>query len=60
MLDVLDRVTGADKERKRKFYDLAAAGRNEIPADIAKLITGHPLELDKIRDTLTTLLTAQG
>ncbi|WP_077533472.1 hypothetical protein [Massiliimalia massiliensis] len=60
MLDVLDRVTGADKERKRKFYDLAAAGRNEIPADIAKLITGHPLELDKIRDTLTTLLAVQG
>lgn len=60
MLAVLDEMTGADKERKRKFYDLAAAGRSEIPADIAKLITDHPLELDKIRDTLTTLLAVQG
>lgn len=60
MLTVLDETTGADNERRNRLYDLAAAGRSEIPADIAKLISAHPLELDKIRETLTTLLTAQG
>lgn len=60
MLSVLDNKTGEDIERRRKLYDLAAAGRDEIPADIAKLIAEHPLELDKIRETLTTLLAAQG
>lgn len=60
MLAVLDKRTGEDVGRRYKFYDLAAAGRNEIPADIAKLISEHPRELNKIRTTLTTLLTTQG
>lgn len=60
MLDVLDEATGADDDRRSKFYDLAAAGRNEIPADIAKLILAHPGELDQIRNKLTELLVAQG
>jgi len=42
------------------FLYLAAEGRGEVPADIARMIAEHPLELDKIRSTLTTLLTAQG
>lgn len=60
MLAVLDNKTGEDVERRRKLYDLAAAGRDEIPADIAKLIAGHPAKLAIIRETLTTLLAAQG
>ncbi len=59
MLAVLDEKTGENTERRRKLYDLAAAGRDEIPADIAKLIADHPEKLAIIRETLTTLLAAQ-
>ena len=58
MLDVLDKKTGANNVRRNKFYDLAAAGRNEIPADIAKLIAEHPADIDKIRSALATMLAA--
>jgi len=60
MLKVLDDKTGANEERRVRFYDLAAAGRKEIPADIANLIAGHPDEIDKIRTTLRTLFATQG
>ena len=49
-----------DEQQRNKFLNLAAEGRSEIPADIAKLISEHPMELDTIRTTLTTLLAAQG
>lgn len=49
-----------DEQQRNEFLNLAAEGRGEIPADIAKLIADHPLELDKIRITLTTLLAVQG
>lgn len=49
-----------DEQQRNEFLNLAAEGRGEIPADIAKLIADHPLELDKIRETLTILLAAQG
>ena len=60
MLAVLDSATGTDIDRRRKFYDLAAQGRNEIPADIARLIADHPLKLDNIREILTKMLAVQG
>lgn len=60
MLSILDDKTGEDVERRRKLYDLAAAGRDEIPADIAKLIADHPTKLAIIRETLTTVLAAEG
>ena len=60
MLSVLDNETGEDIERRHRLYDLAAAGRDEIPADIAKLIADHPEKLALIREKLTTLLAAQG
>ena len=47
-------------QQRNEFLNLAAEGRGEVPADIARLIADHPLELDKIRSTLTTLLAAQG
>lgn len=56
MLDHLD----VDDQQRNEFLNLAAEGRSEIPADIAKLISEHPMEMDKIRVTLTTLLAAQG
>ena len=49
-----------DEQQRNEFLNLAAEGRGEVPADIARLIADHPLELDKIRSTLTTLLAAQG
>ena len=56
MLDHLN----VDEQQHNEFLNLAAEGRGEIPADIAKLISEHPAELDKIRLTLTTLLAVQG
>ena len=49
-----------DNQQRNEFLNLAAEGRGEIPADIARLIADHPQELDKIRTTLTTLFAAQG
>lgn len=48
---MLDNLFVSEKQRN-EFLNLAAEGRNEIPADIAKLIAGHPKELDKVRMTL--------
>ena len=44
-----------NEQEKREFYNLAAEGRGEIPADIATMILTHPKELDDIRTTLTEL-----
>lgn len=55
MLAVLDEKTGEDKARRSKLYDLAASGRNEIPADIFNIIAEHPKDLDKIRIALSSL-----
>lgn len=49
-----------DNQQRNEFLNLAAEGRGEILADIARLIADHPQELDKIRTTLTTLFAAQG
>ncbi len=48
-----------DEQQRNKLLNLAAEGRGEIPADIARMISEHPAELEKIRTTLTTLLAAQ-
>ena len=61
--DVQDRMIdklNLDNQQRNEFLNLAAEGRGEIPADIARLIADHPQELDKIRTTLTTLFAAQG
>ena len=49
-----------DEQQRNEFLNLAAEGRGEIPADIAKLITDNPKKLELIREKLTTLLAAQG
>lgn len=48
-----------NEKQRRDFLNLAAKGRHEIPADIAKLITDNPRQLEKIRTTLTALLLTQ-
>ena len=55
MLDNLE----LDDQQRNEFLNLAADGRGEIPAENTKMITDHPMELDKIRAALMTLLTAQ-
>ena len=55
MLDHLE----VNEQQRNEFLNLAAEGRGEVPADIARMIAEHPLDLDKIRSTLTTLLAAQ-
>ena len=59
MLAVLETATGSDADRRKQLYDLAAQARNEIPADIVKMIAANPGEIDNIRTTLTALLAAQ-
>ena len=49
-----------DEQQRNEFLNLAAEGRGEVPADIAKLIADHPAKLAIIREALTTLLAAQG
>lgn len=49
-----------DEQQRNEFLNLAAEGRGEVPADIAKLIADHPTKLAIIRETLTSLLAAQG
>lgn len=55
MLKCLD----LDEKQRNEFLNLAAKGRNEIPADIAKLITDNTEKLDEIRKTLKDLLVLQ-
>lgn len=42
-----------DEKEKREFFNLAAEGRGEIPADIVKLIKKHSRDMDTIREKLT-------
>lgn len=53
MLSVLDATTGMNAERRCTFYDLAAQGRGEIPADIASMIVDHPDDVETVRKLLT-------
>lgn len=46
--------------QRSEFLNLAAAGRSEVPADIAKMISEHPSELNKIRILLSSMLASQG
>lgn len=52
MLSVLEEKTGKDTVRRNKLLDLAAQGRNEIPADIDALIKTSADNWDYIRVVL--------
>lgn len=56
MLSVLDAKTGTNVERRCTFYNLAAQGRGEIPADIVSMITDYPDNVEEIRKLLTQYL----
>lgn len=57
---MLEILKGISNNQRNEFLNLAAKGRGEIPADIAKLITDHPQDLEQIRITLMQLLSIHG
>lgn len=59
MVDVLNNKTGIDLIRTRMLFDLAARGRNEIPADIRKNLLDNSAEWNKIRELLEAVLTVK-
>lgn len=56
MIQVLEDKTGIDLERRNRFFDLAAQGRGEIPADISTLLMTVPADWGKVRSALSELL----
>jgi len=56
MITQLETKTGVDENRRKKFYDLAARGRNEIPVDIAKMFFDNPDKWDLLRDNINQLI----
>lgn len=56
MISVFNQKLGIDAERNAEFFDLAAAGRKEIPADIAKLIADNPQKMKEVRSGLASIL----
>ena len=56
MIAVLDNQTGEDKHRREQLMNLAAQGRDEIPADISELLKANPDSWRAVRDTLNGLL----
>lgn len=45
-------ILKVDERTKKEFYDLAAKGRGDFPADIAKAVKGNPKALDQIRKVI--------
>ncbi len=52
MIDLLEEVLGPDEKRRRKLYDLAAASRGELPADIMDALLAAPETWDDLRKIL--------
>ena len=48
-------ILNADEQTKEKFFDMAAQGRQELPADIAKIVSDNPTVLVNIRRNLKKL-----
>lgn len=59
IITVIEKKLGPDVQRRRKFYDLAAKCRKEIPADINDMIKAHPENWGTIREVLSKLTVAQ-
>lgn len=45
-------ILKADEETREKFFDLAARGRGDMPADITQIITDDPAVIKSIREDL--------
>ena len=52
MLEILQ----ADEPTRREFLNLAAAARDEVPADIADMIKSQPQRMDEVRELLIATL----
>ena len=55
MLSVLEAKTGRDLERRNRFLNLAAMGRNEVPADINDILRANSDNWDVVRSALNEL-----
>jgi len=49
MINELEKHLGAEENRRNSFLNMAAKGRQEIPADISELIYSHPDKWDAVR-----------
>ena len=49
MIEELEKMLGAEESRRDTFFNVAARGRQEIPADITDLIYSHPDKWDIVR-----------
>ena len=52
MIAVLENQTGEDKDRRERLINLAAQGRQEIPADIKDYLLDHPDKWAAVRALL--------
>ena len=52
-------ILNADDQTKEVFFDMAAQGRQELPADIAKVVSDNPTVLRNIRKNLKKLSAAE-
>lgn len=48
-------ILNADEKTRERFYDMAAQGRKELPADIAQVVSDNPAVLTNIRKNLDSL-----
>lgn len=48
-------ILEADEQTRAAFYDMAAQGRQELPADIAQAVSENPVVLSNIRKNLKVL-----
>lgn len=55
MLTVLESKTGKDVARRNRFLNLAAMGRDEVPADINDILKANCDNWDAVRSALNEL-----
>ena len=48
-------ILQTDKKTQERFFDIAAKGRKELPADIAEVVYDNPVILGNIRKNLKEL-----
>ncbi len=48
-------ILEADEQTRETFFDMAAQGRRELPADIAQAVSENPVVLTNIRKNLKAL-----
>ncbi len=48
-------ILNADEQTRELFFDMAAQGRKELPADIAQIVTDNPVVLANIRKNIKLL-----